>query len=99
MNKIRQKIYSGYLNEYIKAFPRLEEIERIINNSKSSDSNGNKYIVLPGMEYRPDIISLYYLGSVEYAWAIFYANYTSEGVKFFKLGKEIKIPDLNILNL
>jgi hypothetical protein len=99
MNKIRQNIYSGYLNNYIKAFPNVRDIELIINNSKSSDGNGNKYTVLTGMEYRPDIISLYYLGDTKYAWAIYYANYSSEGIKFFTLGREIKIPDINALNL
>lgn len=45
--------------------------------------------------YRPDLLAEYYLGSSENSWIITYVNNFENGIKDYKLGRKIKIPQLN----
>lgn len=48
-----------------------------------------------GMEYRPDLISMYYYGTTNNAWLITYANDFDNGVKDYIAGRRIKIPNIS----
>ena len=84
------EIYNSIINSNVKDFLDYSLIEKL-----SFDSTEG--MVLQGMEYRPDKISEYYLGSSSYAWAITLINKFSEGVKEYTLFRKIKIPSLNTL--
>ena len=50
------------------------------------------------MEYRPDKISAYYYGSIEYAWVIVAVN-TTKGIEDLTLGKKLILPSVNTINM
>lgn len=83
-------IQNGILNAKAKSFIDNKDFDNI----KANCSNG---YVLSGMEYRPDLIADYYLGSYEYAWLLQVVNGFTNGVKDFTPGRLIKIPDLRLL--
>jgi hypothetical protein len=47
-----------------------------------------------GMEYRPDLIAKQFLGDAKLAWLIYYINNYTNGIKDFKPGRKIRIPNL-----
>lgn len=50
--------------------------------------------VLKGMEYRPDLVAMHYLGDPTKAWAITFVNNFFNGIKDYTLGKKLKIPNI-----
>lgn len=76
------------LNKETKGFIDSKDFENIRNNCST--------IVIPkGMEYRPDLISMYYYGTISNAWLITYVNNFENGLKDYKMGRKILIPNLS----
>lgn len=92
MNSYIDDIYSAELNDNIKGFLSIDKIEFLRNNATTGK-------VMQGMEYRPDKISAYYLGSVKYAWIITLINNFVNGIEDYELNKTILIPDISNLEL
>lgn len=92
MNKYVEDIYSEEIDENIKGFVDIDKISVLRNNATIG-------YVMQGMEYRPDKISAYYLGTVKYSWIITLINNFVNGIEDYELGKEILIPDISNLNL
>ena len=95
MDKYRfvKNIYSKEIGDKIKGFLSAEIIKRLKEDEYAI--NGD---VLIGMEYRPDKISAYYYGSIEYAWIIVAVN-TTKGIEDLTLGKKLILPSVNTINM
>jgi hypothetical protein len=55
-------------------------------------SKDKYYVVTPGREYRPDLVSLAAYGTVDFWWKIMEANNIKD-IFDFKAGLNIRIPD------
>lgn len=88
MNRLdyQETIYNPIINNNSKGFLN----SKLLKNYKESYTIG---VIRPGMEYRPDLVAKYYLGDVSRAWEIEFINNFTNGVKDFKLGRNIKIPN------
>lgn len=84
----QETIENPVLNEETKGFIDGKELENLRDNCSIAT-------VPKGMEYRPDLISMYYYGTTNNAWLISYANSFENGVKDYKLGRKILIPNLS----
>ncbi len=76
------------------------EISKSFIDVKDFETLKNNYFygyVLPGMEYRPDLIADYYLGSSQSAWILYVVNEFTNGIKDFTKGRQIKIPNINLM--
>lgn len=60
----------------------------------SLKDNCSTAVIKKGMEYRPDLISMYYYGTVSNAWLISYVNDFDGGIKDYVAGRTILIPNL-----
>lgn len=59
-------------------------------------SREDKYFLIsPGEEYRPDLVSQLAYGSVDFWWRIMQANQISD-IFEFKAGKNIRIPPIGL---
>ena len=90
MNKgnLINTIYNPVLETNTKSF--LDNLD--LENLKSNCTNGT---IKKGMEYRPDLVALHYLNDSTMGWLITYVNDFYDGIKDYKLGREIKIPVLS----
>ena len=83
-----EKILNKELNKSITGFIDQSFIDKL----KGTDySIGTIY---KGMEYRPDKISSYYYGVVDYAWILSTVNTFVNGVADFYLGRKIIVPSI-----
>lgn len=57
-----------------------------------SSSNDKYYLISPGTEYRPDLVSFRAYGTVDFWWKIMEANNLKD-IFEFKSGLNIRIPD------
>lgn len=83
-----ESIFCDALNDNIKGFIP-NEISTILKEYSTKEK------ILKGMEYRPDKVAAYYLGNPNYSWIIDLANNFTEGIKEYRLGRTILIPNLN----
>lgn len=92
MNKYSyiENVYCDSLGENIKGFFDRENCDILKENSESR-------IILPGMEYRPDKVAAYYLGSPNYSWLIDLANDFDNGIKDYRLGRSILVPKIDTI--
>lgn len=60
-------------------------------NDLKQDKNDRFYVVTPGMEYRPDLLSYKVYGIVDYWWKILEFNNIKD-VYDFKSGLNIRLP-------
>lgn len=82
----QDSIYNPILETNTKGFIN----QSLLTEYKKNYKMGN---IIPGMEYRPDLIAKYYLGDVSRAWEIIFINNFTGGIKDLKAGRLIKIPD------
>jgi hypothetical protein len=82
-----ESIYSDELKTDVMGFVDVSNV----TSYKSTATTGK---VLKGMEYRPDKISAYYLGTSKYAWLISMLNNFTNGVQDYYLGRDLLIPTL-----
>ena len=78
------------LNDYIKGFFDRENCNILKENSTTQK-------ILSGMEYRPDKVAAYYLGGSNYSWMIDLANDFVNGIKDYYKGREILVPNIEIV--
>lgn len=83
----QETIYNPILEEKAKGFLDASTMESLKQNYTYG-------YVLKGMEYRPDLVANYYLGSVNYSWLITYVNEFFKGVSEYTVGRKIKIPKI-----
>ena len=83
--ELQPTIYNSILKEDAKGFAELKVI---------TDAQYTEGQVLRGMEYRPDLVADYYLGSSNLAWMITCANGFENGIEDYTLGKKLKIPSV-----
>ena len=50
-----------------------------------------------GMQFRPDKVAAYYLGNANYSWLIDLANDFEDGIKDYRLGRAILVPNIDIV--
>ena len=86
-----KSIFSKEVNENIKGFLSSDIIKKL-----KKDSTAITGYVLQGMEYRPDKISAYYLGTTDYDWVILAVN-TVNGLQDLTFGKELVIPSIQAI--
>ena len=82
-----ESIYSDELEANVMGFIDISKITEYKSTAKTGK-------VLKGMEYRPDKISAYYLGTSKYAWLISMLNNFTNGVQDYYLGRDLLIPTL-----
>ena len=83
-------VKSKELDDNIKGF-----FERVNCDILKKNSTTGK--ILSGMEYRPDKVAAYYLGGSNYSWLIDLANDFTEGIKDYYKGREILIPNIDVV--
>lgn len=85
--ELQPTIFNAIINDNSKGFLDNKELEEMRNNCTDG-------YILKGMEYRPDLVANYYLGDPKKSWAITFVNNFYNGIKDYKLGKKIKIPQI-----
>lgn len=81
-------LYCDELDTDVKGFFDRDNCDILKENSTTQ-------IIPPGMEYRPDKVATYYLGSSTYSWMIDLANDFENGIKDYKLGRKILVPNID----
>ena len=49
------------------------------------------------MQFRPDKVAAYYLGNANYSWLSDLANDFEDGIKDYRLGRAILVPNIDIV--
>jgi hypothetical protein len=75
-----------YTENKLLTFPIYKKTEIPIS------SNDRYYVVTPGKEYRPDLVSLSAYGTVDFWWKIMEANNIKD-IFDFKAGLNLRIPN------
>lgn len=85
-----ENIYCDSLDDNIKGFFDRDNCDILKNNSTNQ-------VILSGMEFRPDKVATYYLGSANYSWLIDLANDFENGIKDYTLGRKILVPKIDVI--
>ena len=83
----RKRILDPVLGQVINGYIDNLALDRLKENCYTGT-------IKRGMEFRPDLVAEYYLGSTYGAWIISYVNEFVNGIMDYTLGREIKIPHL-----
>lgn len=87
-NDYTSTIYSDKLKQDIKGFMSADNIRILRENSTIQ--------TIPfGMDYRPDKVAAYFLGSENLAWMITLASGFENGIKDYYYARKIRVPNLD----